>query len=348
MRSFAKVALVSLVRVLALLLGMLLAAVLSGIPASAYITAPTSMTISKPAVYKNLAETGDMAVFFHYSMPYTGDNYSTTPASSSILFRLVDSDNSTILRTGAPFVNPFFESNGYGEGTGGFYLSANETQPTWEAAAIIQIVQLPGYFSSPETETYILTASDYSSATSQDDNRELLKNYILLECDSLATSYIDTGIVLKSTSDIGVILSTYGEFYFRGVADGLQSMCPSLFFVQTLVPEAIAVSTYDTSLQTTYTNRLADDDLGEGFDRIGDLLNMDGGVVAGVIVIGSTLAASIWTARKGWGVEPGLAVGTIIMACFAIMVGEGVFTALMVVALAAAIALVYLLGLKRA
>jgi hypothetical protein len=317
-------------------------------PALAYITAPTSVTISSVNVYRNLAETGDYLVMFHYSMPYTSDNYTTTPASESVMFRLYDTDGTTLLDSGVPYVNPYFGSNGYGEGVGSFYLSASDSPPDWEDAVVINIFGTPAFFSPAFTQSYILTEDAYITETSQDANRTLLRTYILLECDKLTASYSDTGITLKATSDAGIVLSAYGDLYFRGVVDGLQLLCPELFFIQTLIPEEMVVTEYDMSLGETYAARLDTDDLGKGFDRMGDLIGVGGGFFSALLVFIATIGLSIWASRKGWGAEIGLMGGAIIGVGMAILMGDVVFTIMMVGSLAAGIGIVWLVFLKKA
>lgn len=311
------------------------------------ITAPESVSISRVDVYRNLAETGDVAIFFHYDMPYASDNYTDTPASETILFRLYDTDGTTLLQAGSPYVNPFFGSNGYGEGTGAFYFSANESY-TWEATTSINIYGLPAFFSENVTQTYTLTSTDYVTETTQDANRALLKSYILLECDKLAAAYADTGIILKTTSDSGIVLSPYGEVYFKGVVNGLQNLCPELFFIQAVIPETMDVNPYDMSQGTIYTGRLAGDDLGEGFDNIGSLIGVGGGTAAAIIVFLLTMWLSIWTSKKGWGAEIGLIGGALVATGFALLVGDIVFTVLMIGSIVAAMGIVYIVILKRA
>jgi len=313
------------------------------------ITAPTSIDISTVNVFRNLAETGDMLVVFHYSMPYASDNYSSTPASKSIMLRLYDTDNTTVIQTGAPYVNPFFESNGYGEGDGSFYFAAADADiPTWEDAVTINIFGGPGFFSPAITQSYTLTPSDYSSSVTQEANRNELKTWILLECDSLAASYSSTGIIMKATSDVGVVLSAYGELYFRGVIPGLQTLVPDLFFIQALIPEQMPVNTYNMSLQTTYTNRLVGDDLGEGFTLMAAQFGIAVGLFEAALVFGGVLALAIWSQRKGWGVEPGLLGGAIIGIGMAIVVGDALFTMVMIGSLVAVMGISWLLLMKRA
>lgn len=320
-------------------------------PALAYITAPTSISIDPDSVLvlRNLAETGDLWIGFHYSMPYASDNYSSTPASKSIMFRLRGTDNVTVLQTGTPYVNPFFGSNGYGEGDGSFYFSASDTNiPTWEDAITIDILGVAGFFSPAIITSYKLTPSDYTSSTTTEANRNELKTWVLLECDVLTTAYQSTGIIMKATSDVGVVLSAYGDIYFRGVIDGLQTLCPDLFLIQSLTPELMPVNTYNMSLQTTYTNRLVGDDLGEGFTLMAAQFGIAAGLFEAALVFGGVLALAIWSQRKGWGVEPGLLGGALVGIGLAIVVGDEIFTMVMIGSLVAVMGISWLLLMKRA
>ena len=308
--------------------------------------APTSIAIDTVAVFRNLAETGDSLYMFHYSMPFTSDNWSTTPASQSTIFRLYDTDGTTVKQTGAPYVNPFFGTNGYGEGVGSFYFGASDNAPAWGAAVTINIAGLPVFYDLVKNQA--LSPSHYATATTESDNRELLKAYVLLECDKLAASYSDTGIILKSISDSGASLSPYGDLYFRGVIEGLQVLCPDLFFIQTLTPELIAIEEYDMSLQDTYTERLATDDLGDGFTGIGGLIGVSGGWAAAAMTFVSVMVLCIWTTRKGWGTEIGMLAGGVLTLMMAILVGDIVFSVMMIGALVATIFIAWLFLLKKA
>jgi len=330
-----------------LLLTLMVVVVLSPVGyAFAAITAPDSISINTISAFRNLAEDGDVAIMFHYSMPYASDNYSTTPASQSTVFTLKDTDNVTILQTGAPYVTPLFGSNGYGEGVGAFYFSAADNF-TWNAAVTINIAGLPNYYEK-ESNSPPLTLSDYVSATTQEANRLLMKDYILLECDKLTASYSDTGVVLKATSDVGSVLSGYGESYFRGVVPGLQDLVPALFYIQSLTPEQMAVVDYDMSLGDTYGDRLATDDLGKGFTRMGDLIGVSGSFFSAIIMFAGTIVLCVWANKKGWRPEIGLLGGGLLTVLLALLVGDTVFTVMMIAALVAAIGIIWLTLLKKA
>ena len=320
------------------------------LPAYAHtITPPDSVTISNVKVFRSLAQTDDMLVEFHYSMPYAGDNYTDTPASKSIMFRLYDVDGTTLSQSSTPYVYTFFESNGYGEGVGSFYLTPDEA-PDWEASIKINICGVPAFFSleDPFPKDYTLTLSNYVAETTSEANRQLLKDWVLLECDDLTVAYEDTGVVLKTSSDAGIILSQYGEGYFRGAITGLQALCPELFFIQTLIPQQMEVQTYDMSLGETYTERLGADEWGEGFTNLGSLIGVGGLFAAAAVTFILSFIFCLWTTKKGWGTEIGMMGSALIIIGMAILVGDIVFTIMMCLSLVASMGLVWLVFLKKA
>lgn len=323
------------------------------IPTAVYaadpITSPESVSIDDVRVYHNLAETDDMLVIFQYDIAFTSDNYSTVPASDTFQFRFYDTDGTTLRASDTPYVYAFFESNGYGQGVGSFYLAASDNKPTWGDPAIINIAGSPTYFDPvPDPVNLELSPSDYTTATTQADNQDELKAYVLLLCDRLQSAYQDTGIVLKTTSDSGIVLSPYGEMYFRGAVTGLQDLSPELFFIQVYVPEQMPVSTYNMTVGDTYGGRLDTDDLGEGFTNTGAVIGVSGNIAAALIAIVLTLVFCFYCVKKNWNIEIGLAGGGLIGIFFALIMGDAVFAGIMIASLLAIMGIVWLVLLKRA
>jgi hypothetical protein len=312
------------------------------------ITLPESMSIPDVKVYRNLTETGDMLYVFEYNIAFTSDNFSDTSASDSFIFRLYDTDGTTLRATSSPYVYSFFNSNGYAHGVSSFYFSANDTKPSWNSAVTIQLYGTPAYFSPAQVYNYTLTSSKYTTSTTSEANQSELYNYVLLLSDRLASYYNSTGIILKATSDSGIILSSYGELYFRGAIPGLQTICPNLFYIQVYVPERMdSGTTYNMTMESTYTARHAGDDLGRGLTRLGTAMGVSGAFVGAGICFVSCIAICIIFTRKGWGVEFGMFISAIIATGFALILGNIMFTILIISSLVAAIALVWLFLLKR-
>lgn len=319
----------------------LLVTIAIGMPVYA-VEAPDNKGDLDVRVFRNLAETGDMLVVFQWNWDYS-DNYSDTPASDSIMYRLYDTDGTTLFVATQPYVFSPIETNGYGNNVGSLYFNAADNL-TWGEAYILNIYGTPAFFDPAENQNYTLATDDYSTVTSQEDNRNELYAYIMLLCDRF-DAFFD--IELKTSSDSGVVLSSYGELLFRGALDGLQSLCPQLFFIQLYIPEAMPTD-YDTSLMDTYTDRLVGTDIEKGFERLGDLMGgMSGGLAAGVLFFIGIMGLCIWTAKKGWPIELGIG-GSIIIGIFAaILVGDVMFTLLMIGSLIAGMGIFYLLTFKR-
>ena len=321
------------------------------VPSALGLELPSSMEI--PAnyvkVFRNLVETGDMLYVFEYNIAFTSDNFSDNiSASESFIFRLYDTDNVTVLATATPYAFPFFDTNGYSHGVSGFYFANADTKPAWGSAVKIELYGLPTYFTPAQSCNYTLTASNYTSSTTQEANQTALYNYILLETDRLTKFYDDTGVILQGTSDTGMVLSNYGENYFRGAIPGIQTLCPSLFYIQVYVPTRMdSATSYNMSLGDTYTARHATSDFGKGFTRIGEAMGVSGAFAGAGICFVLCIVVCIYFNKKGWSTEFGMFISAIICTFFAVTLGNIVFTVLMIIALLAAMGLVWMFLLKR-
>lgn len=326
--------------VLLLVISMLLGVAL---PAFAAITPPDNRSLPSLNVYRNLAETGDTLVVFNWNWSFSG-NYSDTPASASIMYRLYDTDGTTVLATGTPYVFSPIETNGYGNNIGSLYFSAADNL-TWGQSYTLNIQGQPAFFSDNATFNNTLTTGDYTTATTQEANRNELYAYVLLLCDRFDALY---DIELKTSSDSGVVLGPYGELLFDGAIDGIRLLCPQLFFIQVYIPEIMEVDPYDLSLQTTYTERLTGTDLENGFERLGAFMGgMSGSLAAGMLFFILIVALCIFVAKKGWPIELGMG-GSITIGIFAaILLGDVMFTILMIGSLVAGLGIFYLLTFKR-
>lgn len=316
------------------------------------LTSPESVEVVDIRVFRHLAETDDMLYVIQYDIAIISDNYSamTTPASDSYLFRLVDTDGETILATTVPYVYSFFESNGYGDGVSAFYFAAADDKPDWGDAVTIELYGSPTYF-NPASAAYgsrVVSSDRYTTSNTTITNRLELQNYVLLLCDRLEALYQDTAIILKTSSDSGIVLSAYGELYFRGAINGLQLLCPDLFFIQVYVPEQMTVEDYDMSLATQYGERLATDDLGKGFTRLGDIIGVSGQIAAALLVFVTTIGLCALAVRKRWDIEIGMAAGCILAIFVSLIMGDIIFTILMLGSLVSIMGIVWLLILKRA
>jgi hypothetical protein len=301
---------------------------------------PDSLTIDRAKAFQNLAETGDMLVVFQYN--YDDTPYPTTPSDKTLIFRFYDEDGELISQD-VPFDYWAFENNGYGIGVGGFYFDSS-TAPEWGGAHVISIVGLPAYFDEPLEVSYIL--SDYSSAEGQYNSQYDLYSYVLTNLvDTLETEY---GLVLKSgTSEIS--LTIYGATYFQNVISNLQTLCPKLFIYQMYVPSNMEITPdYDMSQGASYSERLQGTDLMRGAERLGDHIgNISGTFVWGIFSFFGCIGTCIFTQKKWGEVWPGMVICIGFVTLLALLIGNWAFNILMIGGLLAAMAIMWVLVLKR-
>lgn len=309
---------------------------------------PTSITFKQMTVFPDLAEDGDAFFLFHVQLAGTGNVTSPTPASIAVLFRLFDTDGTTLISSTHPYVYPLFNNNGFGDIISGFYFPAS-SNITWEGSYTLNVYGLPAYFSSSVDESYLLVSSDWSTATTQATARTELYTTVLNLCDVFNTIYTD--VDLKQTSGSSTPkLSEYGEAYFSGATPGLSIFCPQLYLFQEYVPTTLAVMPYTNDLQDQYSARMATSDFKRGLDRLG--ANYLGGVsglfVAGILTFLLVVAICIFTMKQSWGLEPGMLASALIVIMAAILFGDAIFAFTMIAALLAAIALMWVILLRRA
>ncbi len=307
---------------------------------------PESMGIEDAMVFRDLVEDDDMLVVFHFNLVYTAGYPEDASARESIIFRLF-SDNGTLLASALPYPFYLFETNGYGHGIASFYFSKDDA-PEWEGDHVINILGLPAYFDPvPTPEDYTLVLGDYSVAVGQYNSQLDLYAFIIALSNELKDVF--PLVALTVSTDTGIVLSVYGEPYFRGAILGIQTMCPQLFFVQVVTPDLMPTQEYDLSVGTTYAERLSGSDLKRGFDRVGSALGgISGNFVIGILSFVGGMALSVWSLRKGWGMEPGLILNVGIFALLAIMAGDTFFTLFMILGLGASMGIMYIFGYKRA
>jgi len=305
---------------------------------------PTSMEVLSAHAFTNLVETGDVSIVFRWSVHYEGyseaeysDNLS--PASLAILFNMYDTDGTTLLRTTTPYVYAPFETNGYEQGMASFYFPASENLTT-DQGYFIQIAQNPTYFTSANTTSYTMTGTDW-----QDDTEADMAEWMLGQCDYLLAEYPD--VTLKTATDIGIVFSTLGAQYFLAAIPGIQTLCPALFYVQDILPEEMPTS-YDSTLQDQYSIRMQTSDIKRGADRLGTHLGLQGYAVLGFGFLIACIGTGVYTMKKGWGLEPGLVGASIIAVAGAVLIGNAVFTIVMIGTLIAVIALMFTFVGRRA
>lgn len=315
-------------------------------PAMAFLTNPTSMGFGDYSsnvimVFRNLIESGDCLYAFHYNLEFASDNYSTETAVDTMYFELKD-DAGNSKAVWAPYVYPYFENNGYGDGVSGVYFGASDNASAWGSAATLTMSGWPAYYTGLTPFHYTLVPGDYITETSQEDNREALKDLVLLWCDRFDAIYEETGVVLK----IKDLLSPYGETYFTGAIEGLEAMCPDLFDLQVYIPEQMDIS-YNMTMADFYDTRMSGSEWEKGFTKMGAGIGVSGTVMATLIFILLSGGICIFAVKKDWGIEAGAGISVFIGVAAAVTMGSVLFAILMILSLAAVIGLIWLLMLRR-
>lgn len=307
---------------------------------------PNAKRMESMDVYRNLAESGDMLFVFHWDFDYDSANLTQPeePASDTIIYRFLDTDGDTLLVTGKPFVYSPLGTNGYEDNVGYFYFSAADNL-TWGQGYTVSVYGSPGFYNPAVDLSYVVQTEDYTSATTQVTNRAELYALVMSLADRFASLY---DLQMKAASDSGIVLSPYGEGFFRGAIGGLMALCPALFYMQVYVPERMTVQEYDMSAVTPYTARTEATELGRGFTRLGDLMGgMSKSFAAGIVFLAVMATIIYLCLRENWGIDAGLLISIPVGIAFALIVGDIIFTVMMCLSLLAAIGIMYLLVLKR-
>lgn len=322
-----------------------LAATFALVPSSALaLEPPDEIIISSTQVVRNCAEGGDITIAFYFNTSY--DTYPTdVSASDAVIIRLFDTDGTSLLATGSPF--SLFDG-GYGQQVSGFYFDADEVTAlglTWGQPYIINITYSEAYLEEPPVQTYTITSNDYSVPTTQEENQELMTSWVLGICTSLETAR--PLYTLHGSTDAGVVLTDVGELYFRGALEGIQSVAPTLFFLQFITPTPVEVE-YTANMTGEYGGRLTGTDIMTGFGRIGAHFGVTGEFAIAIFFFITAISLVIFTSYKGWGAEPGLLMGGNWLTMGALLAGNEVMVLRMVIAFVAGIMLFWVMLFRRA
>lgn len=281
------------------------------LPVLAISNPDSDPTISDIHTNTYLIESGDMAIYGQYDIPH--GSIPTDDADETYLIRLIDTDNSSQLGCVVPFVK--FDS-GYNEGVFAFYFAAADA-PTANQSYIIRITQNPAYFTSPQSWDYVIQSTDWTTETSQDDNRTEFRINIINIAEQLESAHSET--LLESSVGGTVLADPAGEAYFRGAIYGIQAMCPALFLVQ-----AITWDTTDRSWATTqfdsYGTRYTGTFIGTASDNTSATFGLETNVMmAAIFGLPIILGAVIVSTAKWRRQDPGYMVAMLVFICTALM-----------------------------
>jgi hypothetical protein len=333
-------------RILAIAFLFILSLFVIGLPVAAAdpINPPDSITITSAKVVRNVIETGDIFVAVNYGINYPIDYPTDVLASESFYLFFYDTGG-TIVGAAAPFA---FIDNGYNANIVGFYFdAATAAGITWGAANQIGIVANPIYFASPpDTFYYTLSSTNYTTSTTLTANQTELQNYVRDSCKTLQNTYDD--LILLVNTDVGTVLSTDGEYWLRNAMPGIASAAPNLFYIQYRVPQSEDMG-YNSSLAATYAARYATWDINTGLDYLATKTGLDSaGTVAMFATIIITVVFIVFCGWKGFGIEPGLMGGVMILECGALLFGGTLLNIVLLGGLGGGILIFFVLYLRRA
>lgn len=267
-------------------------------------TVPTNLQFESTKVFHNLIEDDDFLLVLHYNIHYNTDQ-PDTPANKLFTFRLLDTDGIDYLGSVVPYA---YYNSGYDQGCAAFYFPKDEA-PDWEGAYIVRISGNPEYWSTPPLTSHTLTLSDYSQLETQAENQTLLGNYVL---DIALDLEINWSTTLLYNADLGVVLNSTGETYFRGAIPGLQAMAPQLFAVQTTTPQYTEEG-WTQAQGNAYGQRFAGTWVQKSLDTIGDMFSIKWNVIPGMIIFGVIIAMAIWCQMKYGNIKPVPIAGDILI-----------------------------------
>jgi len=237
---------------------------------------PDTFEIKSALACRHVYETDDFILIVHYEIHYESDQ-PADPVDEVFSFRMLDTTGTQLIGSSIPYP---YNNYGYDEGVVSFYFSAADA-PTWGLPYIISIQGSPVYFASPPVMTYTMTAEDYSTFATQEDNRVLLGNHILdvaedLEVDWQTEMIIDTGTK--------IVLSTTGEYYFLGTIHGIKEMAPQIFSTSMLNPD-YSPGNFTMAEANAWATRYDGTWVGDALDNIEDLFGIQWNIITGIGVL---------------------------------------------------------------
>lgn len=283
--------------------------------------------------YRNLLESGDMLLFIYGNIPYA-----STPdalVTRAFIWRMIDSDNTTVLGQTVGYVSASNDPNGYGYNVYSMYWDSTDA-PTWGQTYTIRLSGNPAVFDDPPIYDYTLQSSDYSSLTVQADVQAELASRVITTALDLNTRWGLTTL-LTTELETGTVLSqNAGEGFFRGAIYGLQALAPSAFSLVALTISAADRSwsaTYETTLQNQYAGTWVETAQTAGTDFFNTTYDLVSIIIVLVCVFGIVIA-NVIIANDVW-------IGMIDATFVAIMFARLGFYELSFLAFVAGVAWIY-------
>lgn len=288
-----------------------------------WVEAP-EITIGNVNIFRNLISNGDRLIMFTSNIDW--QNLPNNNVRTMFMFRLMDSDGSTVLASAQPY---YAYNGGYYLQAVGFYFP-DDSVIEWGGEYQIRIDGNPSqwYTISDVREIYNISGVDYTEASSPVDNQTELAAWIvnitqLLENDWL--NYISIAPLITTDSNGNQVLTKTGQTYYLNTIANINNMAPSLFSGSTVVtpinpdnpmPEIPA----SPSLITRWENQYEGTWVQDSFQALGDLFHVSWRMITSILclVLWVVFAA---ISQMRWGTtDAGLWMGAVM---FGVMVTMG-------------------------
>jgi len=281
------------------------------VPVSADALPDPDSPVSVNYIWANqdLLEDGDMFIYFEYYIPYVTPP--DTTADNAFLIRLYDSTNTIYLASANIYP---FSDNGYNYGVSSFYFSADDN-PGWGLDYYIRISGSPIYFDTPIEQSFAVAAINFSILDGIESNRVELKTKLIAITEHLTSAW---SLALLDTSDVGKVLSTYGELYYRSAIPQLQYLCPDIFLYQVADPR-YTDREWSGDYIATLENQWAGTSYEAGFAAMGGLFGVD------TMVIGSAIVVILCIIIVGLAVRQVISINAGLMDCFPVILIASLF-----------------------
>jgi hypothetical protein len=266
-------------------------------------------SIANKWVWRNVLENNDMLIIIYENTPYA--TTPDVPYSEAFIWRLISANGTTEL---GQAVGYNYNEYGYGYNVIGFYFSASENI-TWGENYYLKLSGTPAAFAEPPEYVYQLSSGDYSSLTDAEDIEDDIESKILQIAADLENKWgLSVDYELLEQSEVGMVLSIYGESFFRGALYGLQAYAPDVFrlVIGNIDPAALTDRTwtdnYSESLPGQYPGSAIEEGMQAGNDFLDVTYNLFGllltlGFIGILITVCLTISGDWWGSVCG-GVAP--------------------------------------------
>lgn len=236
---------------------------LSVIPASAQVAAPTTIAIHEAYAWGGTLEDGDMLFMARYQVSY-GTNPSA--AINSNYITSFYNASSTPIATDAPVV---FTNDGYGDGLFAFYFTAAQVASStlvWNTALGMSIRGNPTQFVTVPSSG-IFTSINW---VDQNITETSLGISVMRRLSTLQQTATFASIALVQSTPSGTRLTANGELYIDLVVTSMRLMAPNMY-TATLAEVFTDTRTFTT---TTTEGLLEDTPIDEAFEAAADAWNV--------------------------------------------------------------------------